>query len=286
MEPKTNYKRTLNPFGLIISLVFMAIILFGVVFLMLALYGSTHKVSNYFGDDGVQNTLKSATDDFNVFRYIDAIVKLDEVINKENIKPEDISYAYDLRGRAKDFSSDYVGAKSDYLQAIAIFPDDNKIIYYSMGRLYYRDNDFENALKYYELALVSDPEDKLSRIRNEGILWDEVEIYNIKVDYVKLNEVFSKIIELNPKNSLAYRSRAFFVYGNLGEKEKALADYVKTLDLNPNDQFARLEKASLELDLNRKQKGCEDLKLIDVKQIKEYLSWYEELAKECELNYQ
>jgi tetratricopeptide (TPR) repeat protein len=51
--------------------------------------------------------------------------------------------------------------------------------------------------------------------------------------YTSVVAYASKVIELDPKNALAYEYRAW-AYGNLGDTEAALADYAKAVELAPD----------------------------------------------------
>ena len=56
-------------------------------------------------------------------------------------------------------------------------------------------------------------------------------------EYSKAIAEYNKAIELNPNKALAYFNRAY-AYGEIGKYDKAIADYSKAIELNPGDAQA------------------------------------------------
>ena len=66
--------------------------------------------------------------------------------------------------------------------------------------------------------------------------------YDEKGEYDKAIADYNKAIELNPNDADAYYNRGC-TYGEMGEYEKAIADFNKAIELNPHDAGAYYNRA-------------------------------------------
>ena len=77
-------------------------------------------------------------------------------------------------------------------------------------------------------------------------------------DYQGALTDLNKVIELNSSIKKSYFKRAL-VYENLNEKEKALSDYTKYIDLNPSDVFnAYNNRGNVKMSLGNEKGACMD----------------------------
>jgi len=61
--------------------------------------------------------------------------------------------------------------------------------------------------------------------------------YDEMGEYAKAIADYNKAIELDPNHALAYFNRAY-AYGEIGQYDKAIADYTKAIELDPSDAQA------------------------------------------------
>ena len=158
--------------------------------------------------------------------------------------------------------------------------DENKYAYYNLGQNYQSMDAYENAIKEYEKAIELDIKN-IKNPSNELILFREATIYQNQSEYRKLENVYNRILLINPQNTQAYSDRAFSVYGNTGEHEKALIDYTESLRLDPNNQFNLFMKANTEFKLGKINEMCSDISKIDITYLKGFEEGYNELKRNC-----
>ena len=105
--------------------------------------------------------------------------------------------------------------------------------------------EYETAIKNY-IATDNESErdriaDELKKNRDEFTANEHfglgIKLYNEK-KYTEAIAEYSKVIEIDPKDSEAYYNRGV-AYAKLGKYDLALADFEKTLELDPNNQKAK-----------------------------------------------
>ena len=178
--------------------------------------------------------------------------KTDNAISDYNkaieISPE-YTAAYQSRGYAYYSLDDYTQAISDYDKALQINPED-AATYNMRGIAYYKQGNIENALSDYNKAIEIAPEfsaayqnrgDVYQTISNDlaakakgtthsgGITFSSL---REKGTYKKAISDYKKAIELNPENFDAYINRGH-IYFSRGKYKKAVSDYNKAIELNP-----------------------------------------------------
>ncbi len=215
-------------------------------------------------------------------KYVQALEQLNTLIAENNQHDDGyvLSREYENRAIVKSHMSDHVGAEADWAKSIEIYPDDTKSTYNNMGNEYARINETKKSIMAYEKALLSDPND-VHTPKSKSITDYLAVMYQNAGDYTALELLYTRMIDHNPNEAQTYADRAYFVYSNKKQYDKALVDYEKSLTLDPNNQFNRLMKASTEFYLNKIGDMCTDIKKVDVSQIPDFEFSYESLIKEC-----
>ena len=106
------------------------------------------------------------------------------------------------------------------------FTEENKYLLNKIkGYIYFKDNDLDNALKYYELYLKSEPNDF-------DALINCAKIYTLKKDYKKAVEVYKKLINMD-SNNLMFKFNYFdILYSKENNYKEALNVSDDILKLN------------------------------------------------------
>jgi tetratricopeptide (TPR) repeat protein len=178
--------------------------------------------------------------------------------------------------------------------------------YVACGNVRYENQEDENALADFELALKLDPRSEWGFIGRAGVrLW--LAVADGKVDEKLMRQAladYARVLKLNPKSIYAYLGRAFAwsalnkldeaiaefdkalkvdpdfaeviaergaMLAYYGQYEKALADYNKAIRLDPDDQFTYC-------DLGWLLAACPDEKLRSGKQAVQHAT------KACQLS--
>lgn len=98
--------------------------------------------------------------------------------------------------------------------------------YDQTGLAYYRKNDHNKAIEYYELALKYNPSKPIT-YSNLGA------IYFGRKDYEKAIEVYKEAIKYNPRFADAHMNLGS-TYATIGKMKKAIQAFLKGLEYNPN----------------------------------------------------
>jgi tetratricopeptide (TPR) repeat protein len=109
---------------------------------------------------------------------------------------------------------DYLGALTDYTQAIEIDPT-NALAFCCRGVVYYRLGDKQDSIIDYNRAIELDPNLAIAYYRR-GFL------HYIAQDYVMAIADYNKSIELDPYFALAYSNRGYVYRDLYGEQEAAI----------------------------------------------------------------
>ncbi len=100
-----------------------------------------------------------------------------------------------------------------------------------IGLCFYNQSKFDQALGYYKESLelaeeIQDKEGIVANLNNMGLIYDDKENYDIAIrDY-------TKIIEIDPNDAIAFNNRGA-VYDGKGDYDTAIRDYNKAIELNP-----------------------------------------------------
>lgn len=82
-------------------------------------------------------------------------------------------------------------------------------------------------------------------------------IHHILEQYMKAIEDFSRAIELDPNDYIAYHDRGI-AYSKLNQHERAIADLSRTIELNPNNYRGYFNRGSIYYFLNQYERAMDD----------------------------
>lgn len=146
--------------------------------------------------------------------------------------------AYSARACTYLWIDKYDLALADFTKVIELNPNSveaylNRAVSYPLAGKY------DLALADYAKVIEINPQcDQVYVDRGLLLYGLEMEEYDLAISD------FTRAIEINPRNVFAYLCRGHD-YQNLGENRKAIADYQKTLELEPDNQTARQKLNSL-----------------------------------------
>jgi Tfp pilus assembly protein PilF len=104
--------------------------------------------------------------------------------------------------------------------------------YYNRAMIYDGLNNKEEAIKDYSTALNHDPRLELKILSNRAVLYLETE------KFAEAKNDLDRLISIDSRNYMYYYNRAFSKL-HLGDREGAINDYRKVLQLNPDDTAAK-----------------------------------------------
>jgi Flp pilus assembly protein TadD len=136
------------------------------------------------------------------------------------------------------------GSRGDLKNAIlllnaAISIDPKKgAAYYNRAIIYDKLNQKEDAIKDYNMALIYNPEKALEILNNRSNLFLETGRFREAI------MDFDYLISIKSNNFLYFSNRAF-ARSKLNDFKGAVSDYQKALQLQPNDQFSRIQLQKL-----------------------------------------
>ncbi|MFH0819660.1 MAG: O-antigen ligase family protein [bacterium] len=147
-------------------------------------------------------------------------------------------------------------------QAIPLSPT-RPHIYFEMAQSYVFKGDFDKAIEYFKKGLelnnrvvdfnwslaavyiLAGKTEEASQqfdwmVKNLNFKYDTVEnlsrlirVYTVKNDFQKLTELYNKLIEFDP-NKAEYHAKLAFSYAQIGQKDKAIAEVKKAVELDPS----------------------------------------------------
>jgi tetratricopeptide (TPR) repeat protein len=269
-----------EPMGAFEKVLLVVVITLGCLFVIGIFVSAVLTSINKERDETKDILMSQALDDYNSHNYTESVKKLNLFLERKDLSDKKLSNAYAVRGEAKVALGDNKGAMNDWKKSLEIYTDDNKNVYADIAQTYQNIGDYSKSIEWYEKAIDFDPENT-KHPANEDILFSEASIYQIGTDFKKLETTYNRILLINPKNSQVYADRASLVYGNTHEYDKALKDYTKSLELNPNNAFNLLMKANTEFKLGKTKDMCNDIYKIDITYLKGFESLYGELKSYC-----
>lgn len=161
--------------------------------------------------------------------------------------------AYELRAWLRCAFNDYEGALADIDKAIALQPGDTTL-YISRGEIYRENGD--SAQGFADIEKGMDSPRAQAKI-NEISLYGRMLIYGDKEDEAKVLARFSEILEINPEAERARRNRAS-VYAEREKYELAIADYTKLIELDPDEPDYYEQRAYCYHDLGQSEEEARD----------------------------
>lgn len=146
------------------------------------------------------------------------------------------------RGNYHRDSGDYVKAMQDY-QALIKIDSTNGPVYNSMGKVFFEQKNWEQALFYYNKAVKFSPE--------KGEFW--VNRAATKASMGNMRDALEDVsigIERDPAHLNGYQTR-FLIQQYLNNYEASLFDLNKLIEYKPKDSGPRYEKGRVHLVLGR-----------------------------------
>ncbi len=120
--------------------------------------------------------------------------------------------------------------------------------------------DYKLSISYFEFAVKISENNEIKEAARENLAVAYIkrgnDYYELK-EHEKAIEDYNKAIELNPNVSQAYYNRGL-AYGELKEYEKAIEDYNNAIELNPNDAHAYNNRGTAYDGLQQHKKAIED----------------------------
>ncbi len=165
----------------------------------------------------------------------------------------DSAPAYEPRSWLRCASKDYEGALADIDKAIAFQPEDTTL-YISRGEIYREKGDSARGFADIEKGMKSP---RAQAKINEISLYGRMLIYGDKEDEAKVLARFSEILEINPEAERARRNRAS-VYAEREKYELAIADYTKLIELDPDEPDYYEQMAYCYHDLGQSEEEARD----------------------------
>jgi tetratricopeptide (TPR) repeat protein len=129
-----------------------------------------------------------------------------------------------------------------YQDAMDRRPDD-QVIPRTLGLIYSRLGDRENAIRYYELAIGRDNADVPT------IMSVAAEFLTLE-DYARAAEAYQRVLRLEPSNAQAHSNLAY-CYARMGRVDEAIEQDLIVLDLTPDDYVSRRNLVLLYRDSGR-----------------------------------
>lgn len=221
------------------------------------------------------------------FSYI-KLKRFDYALDRANKALEEQRYNYVnhyYKALALDSLKDYTNASKDYIAAIRLVqneaPNDKKPLpkfkpyYANYALVLYRLNDFDNAIKYYEIATSIDAADA-EELKNYYVYFLESQPYLKKTDFTNAIGFLNKAMVLNPKFAEGFFARAQ-VYKLTSQFQSAISDYTKVIQLDDKNGAAYYGRGQSYLELAKYPEAIADLQQAaklqpDNEQVKNLLS--------------
>ena len=158
--------------------------------------------------------------------YDKAIAELDSVIELEPYRIE----AYMRRGLLFSAKEDYDRAIADYSVAIEKYPG-NAEAYLDRAIAHWSKGDDDNAHSDFEKAIILKPGHTEAYLQRGGV-------YILEGEYERAILDFDRVIELDPTNAQAFHMRGFAYAVHVQNFDKAIEDFDTVLHLEPDNAAA------------------------------------------------
>jgi tetratricopeptide (TPR) repeat protein len=156
-------------------------------------------------------------------------------------------------------------------QGKAIIAKEPSVIYFTLGKYYFNNNDFDNALNYFKKAIEINPKFAEAH-HNLGIVYYNLNEKNGAVDELK------NAIRLNGGYAKAYYSLAL-VYYESKDYGNVLQNLLKVIELEPENANAHFDLAVVYVDRFREKELTGNISLGDLEDLEEALLHYLKVAE-------
>ena len=183
------------------------------------------------------NNIAVITRTADCYRRIDNVEKSKEYYNKALALDAKNCYAFIGLGWLYFGIKDFPHALKIWLQVLKCPHDKDDIrVYTTIGNCYYKLKEYDNAIKYYNMAADRAPD-------NFYVLFGLANCYRGISDYKKSIEYLDKVLKKDSRNQVIL-SRLGDLYANISEFKKAKEYYVQALKIK-FDVFATFGMARL-----------------------------------------
>lgn len=179
-------------------------------------------------------------------KYIEAI----SLLNMELKLDSNSHLAYFLRGIAKYYLEDFVGAEQDYSKTLELAPYFSDA-YFNRAAVRAQQKKFESSLADFSLAIKSDSS-------NPRIFFGRAQTYINLKKYEEAIEDCNKTIDLNLSLESVYILRGTAKSG-LEKYEEALADIGKAINYNPENVVSLIQRGNIYSELKAYDSALYDL---------------------------
>jgi tetratricopeptide (TPR) repeat protein len=139
-------------------------------------------------------------------------------------------------------------------------------IYFLIGKYYFNNNDFENALKYFQKSIELSPDFAEAH-------------HNLGVTYYKLNNKDDAVVELEKAIGIksdyekAYYSLALIYYGDR-DYDDAIINLLSVVEINPENINANFDLGVSYVGRFRQKESTGTITSADLEDLKEALGYY------------
>ncbi len=167
------------------------------------------------------------------------------------------SYTAALDGKANVLilMGDYKGASKIVDDGIKNNPDFAPY-YLTRGKINVFKEKFDNAIEDFDLALDLNKTNHNKELENM-VYVNRGAAYQKIFENDKALADYSKAIEMNPNNPNVYMYRGFLYYQN-NEFATAIVDFDMVLEIDENNHFAYYNRGMAYMKLNENEKSCQD----------------------------
>jgi outer membrane protein OmpA-like peptidoglycan-associated protein/tetratricopeptide (TPR) repeat protein len=168
---------------------------------------------------------------------------------------------------ALDSLKDYANASKDYIAAIRLVQNETpnnvkppprfKPYYTNYALVLYRLNDFDDAIKHYDIATAMDVAD-VEEPKQYYVYYLESQPYLKKTDFTNAVGYLNKSMAINPKFAEGFFARAQ-VYKLTSQFQSAISDYTKVIQLDDKNGAAFYGRGQSYLELARYLEAIADL---------------------------
>lgn len=179
---------------------------------------------------------------FNKGDFKGSLILFEKVIQLDSMNSE----AHMRKADCLDNLGDIAGSLKSYTRAIEL-DKNNKLALYNRALTFEKIGELDKTINDYKSAIICDPNNK-SELNNKLILM------NLGILYGQMNQLdnaidaFNRAIEIDNKYTDAYHNRGF-AFQLKGDHKKAIENFDKAIELNPNEQAYRNSKQRSELQL-------------------------------------
>ena len=160
-------------------------------------------------------------------RHPDALPYLEKALE---LDPDNTEGYYQL-GTAYESNREFEKAIKAYKNYLALKPDSKWTGYIRLGTCYTELGMLEEAISSYQEALKEKPQD----IKTNYSL---AEVYQKARNFEKAEEMFKRLMEINPEGKKTYYGKIIKMYDTAGMFEKAVEPAEKIVELSPESEMA------------------------------------------------